>query len=139
LFYRDARFHRNPFGQSIDLTQELDLSDNGIRSERAAKVLSTFVETNKKLETLNLSKNSLNKNTGMTKKKKRKTYFCKRVFFFFFTDLSRLVRSLSLSNETLQVLILRWNGMSGEANANVFKNLMIKTNGLQILDLGRNE
>lgn len=45
-------------------TQELDVSDNGIPSECAADVIGEFVKFNVTLETLDLSRNFLNKNTG---------------------------------------------------------------------------
>lgn len=57
----------------------------------------------------------------------------------FFKDLTRLMRTLEVLNETLQVLILQWNGISGENCANIFKNLIVKTETLKILDLSWNK
>lgn len=37
------------------------------------------------------------------------------------------------------MLILQWNGLSGENCANLFKNIMVKTEGLKILDLSWNK
>jgi len=113
----------------------LDLTDNGIRGESAAD-LSAFVEMNEQLETLNLSRNFLNKNDGSTR---NRTPDEKRVRNFVCSDLSRLIKSLYVYNETVRALILQWNGISGEVSANLFKNLMIKTNGVRLLDLGFNE
>lgn len=56
-----------------------------------------------------------------------------------FKDLSMLMRPLEVVNKTLRVLVLQWNGISGKACANIFKNVMIKTRSLQILDLSCNK
>lgn len=47
------------------ILQKLDLSGNGIKSEHV-KELSVFLEINEHLEILNLSKNFLNKERGLT-------------------------------------------------------------------------
>lgn len=49
------------------------------------------------------------------------------------------MQTLGALNETLQVLILQWNGISGNTCANLFKNLMIKSQGLKTLDLSWNK
>lgn len=59
--------------------------------------------------------------------------------FCFLIALSALTRYIGGSNETLQVLRLEWNGISGEVCANIFKNLMIRTKSLKILDLSWNK
>lgn len=61
------------------------------------------------------------------------------ILFFFLEDLSLFIGTLGALNETLQVLILQWNGISGETCANIFKNLIIKSRGLKTLDLSWNK
>lgn len=59
--------------------------------------------------------------------------------FEFLKDLSQLLRTLEVVNKTLQVLVLQWNGITGKACANIFKQFMMKTGTLQILDLSCNK
>jgi len=59
--------------------------------------------------------------------------------FRFLKALSALTRAIGDSNETLQVLRLDWNGISGEVSANIFKNIMIKSKSLKTLDLSWNK
>lgn len=47
--------------------------------------------------------------------------------------------TLGLLNESLKVLVLQWNGITGDTCANIFKNFMIKSEGLKILDLSWNK
>jgi len=42
-------------------------------------------------------------------------------------------------NESLQVLSLAWNGISGEICANIIRNLMVRSKSLRILDLSWNK
>ncbi|XP_022177348.1 leucine-rich repeat-containing protein 74A-like [Myzus persicae] len=95
--------------------QELNLSNNSIRGECVHNIIS-FLDTNDRLQKLNLSGNFLNKETA----------------------LSALTKAIGDSNETLQVLSLDWNGISGEVCANIFRNLMIKSKSLKKLDLSWN-
>lgn len=59
--------------------------------------------------------------------------------FHFLKALSALTKAIGDSNETLQVLSLDWNGISGEVCANIFRNLMIKSKSLKKLDLSWNK
>lgn len=50
-----------------------------------------------------------------------------------------LMKTLAIHNETIKVLVLQWNRISGEDNAEIIKNLMIQTKVLKVLDLSWNK
>lgn len=59
--------------------------------------------------------------------------------FVYIIDLALLMKTLTVHNETIQVLILQWNGISGEDSAEIFMSLMIQSKVLRILDLSWNK
>lgn len=94
---------------------------------------------NETLETLNLSGNVLNKESGLKNILTIAEQFHNNYLFISQTVLTPLMRTIGVFNQNLQVLILQWNGLSGKECANIFKNLITRTEGLKVLDISWNK